>query len=160
MAQCLGINHSSHLLCNGVGGHGAVLLVGYEHPLAVFSEIEGTLLLLLGELDAEGVLAHVALIPAAIATTTHLTTLHLGNVWPDASAIQLECAIFYPLLLGPDIITFFVIEFHTNPLISVPFCCVLTESDIHGWNLISACSIVGEIFHIHFALTTKGDETV
>ena len=61
VAQSLGIHHGGHLLRNGVGGHGTVLLVGNEHPLAVLRQIEGRLLVLLGQLDAEGVLAHVIL---------------------------------------------------------------------------------------------------
>ena len=61
VAQSLGIYHSCNLLCNGVGSHGTVLLVGNEHPLAVFSQIEGRLFVLLGEFDAEWVLASITL---------------------------------------------------------------------------------------------------
>ena len=57
VAEGLGIHHGGNLLRNGVGGHRTALFVGDEHPLTVLGQVEGRLLVLLWQLDTEGVLA-------------------------------------------------------------------------------------------------------
>jgi hypothetical protein len=155
MAQSFGIHHSGNFLCDGVGSHRSVLLVGDEYPLTVFGKIEGGLLLLLGELDTQRVLAHVAPCPTAIATATYLATFYGVDVGPYTSTIHTEGTILNPLFLGVGTVR----QGHTNPLRGIPRNTI-AKGEVYGWNLVLACGIVGKVLYIYLARTTEGNKTL
>ena len=153
VAKRLGINHGRHLLSNGIGGHGAILLVGNEHPLAVFREIEGRLLLLLWELDTVWIFAHIIEAPTGIASSAYLASLHGIYVWPYTGTIQTEGTILYPFLLGIGSIG----QSLAYPLALVP-CLSIAKGEVNGGESAYTKSTVGKIVDTHLARLAKGNK--
>ena len=138
-------HHVGHLHGQGIGGHGARLLVAEQHPRAAVLHAQG--LLLLVELQPVGVLAVAAVAPTAVASAAnqHGRLLHVGE---HAAAVDADGGLLVVRLavaadVGPGVPRFSVVE-----------------GDVDARHLVLGGGVVGEEVDPDHVVATEGHEAL